>query len=107
MYAIFGVENGALLSTGSTMRALPLACTHSRRTKASQGRYCFLGKDSASYSLTLMNNRTEAGIFRLTKSGSFSWVVPSFATGGVNYGIELIQASNGNFYGRMVKKSKR
>jgi hypothetical protein len=54
-----------------------------------------------------MNNRTEAGIFRLTKSGSFSWVVPSFATGGVNYGIELIQASNGNFYGRMVKKSKR
>jgi hypothetical protein len=63
--------------------------------------------DGAFYGLILMNNTADAGIFRLTKSGSFSWVIPSFATGGVNYGIELIQASNGNFYGRMVKKSKR
>lgn len=61
----------------------------------------FLGKDGAFYSLTLMNNGTEAGVFRLTKDGSFSWVVPSFATGGANYGLALIQASNGNFYGAL------
>jgi uncharacterized repeat protein (TIGR03803 family) len=61
----------------------------------------FEGLDGAFYGLILMNNTADAGIFRLTKSGSFSWVIPSFATGGVNYGIELIQASNGNFYGTL------
>ena len=59
----------------------------------------FLGLDGAFYGLMLMNNTTNAGIFRLTASGAFSWVVPSFPTGGVNNGISLIQASNGNFYG--------
>jgi uncharacterized repeat protein (TIGR03803 family) len=59
----------------------------------------FLGLDGAFYGLMLMNNTANAGIFRLTASGTFSWVVPSFPTGGVNYNTALIQASNGNFYG--------
>jgi uncharacterized repeat protein (TIGR03803 family) len=59
----------------------------------------FLGSDGAFYGLMIMNNTTNAGIFRLTASGQFSWLVPSFPTGGVSYLISLIQASNGNFYG--------
>lgn len=59
----------------------------------------FLGLDGAFYGLMLMNNTTTAGIFRLTASGAFSWILPSFPTGGVNNGIGLMQASNGNFYG--------
>jgi uncharacterized repeat protein (TIGR03803 family) len=61
-----------------------------------------LGADGNFYGLSLMNNTTNAGIFRLTAKGSFSWVVPSFSTGtyGVaGYRIGLIQASNGKFYG--------
>ena len=59
----------------------------------------FLGLDGAFYGLMTMNNTANAGIFRLTASGAFSWLVPSFPTGGVNYNIALMQASNGNFYG--------
>jgi uncharacterized repeat protein (TIGR03803 family) len=61
----------------------------------------FLGQDGAFYGLLLMNNTADAGIFRLTSKGAFSWIVPSFATGRVNYGIALIQAGNGNFYGTL------
>lgn len=72
---------------------------------ASQGRptVTFLSSDGNFYGLTLMNNTTEAGIFRLTAGGAFSWVVPSFATGtyGVYYNIGLIQAGNGKFYGTL------
>jgi uncharacterized repeat protein (TIGR03803 family) len=61
----------------------------------------FLGLDGAFYGLMLTNNTTNAGIFRLTASGGFSWVVPSFPTGGVTNPIGVIQASNGNFYGTL------
>jgi uncharacterized repeat protein (TIGR03803 family) len=61
----------------------------------------FLGLDGAFYGLMLMNNTPTAGIFRLTASGAFSWVIPSFPTAGVNNPISLIQAGNGNFYGTL------
>jgi uncharacterized repeat protein (TIGR03803 family) len=50
-----------------------------------------------------MNNTANAGIFRLTPGGSFSWVLPSFTTGsyGVYFDIGLIQAGNGKFYGTL------
>jgi uncharacterized repeat protein (TIGR03803 family) len=61
----------------------------------------FLGFDGAFYGIMLTNNTADAGIFRLTASGAFSWFVPSFATGGVYNGIGLMQARNGNFYGTL------
>jgi uncharacterized repeat protein (TIGR03803 family) len=63
----------------------------------------FLSTDGNYYALSLMNSNTSAGIFRITPTGSFSWVVPSFSTGtyGVNHGISLIQAGNGKFYGTL------
>jgi uncharacterized repeat protein (TIGR03803 family) len=101
MYSIFGVEGGAFSfnQLGYTGTPSPL---YTFTPGQGQPTSMFLGADGAFYGLTLMSNQnTEAGIFRLTKSGSFSWVLPSFATGGVNYGIELIQAGNGNFYGTL------
>jgi hypothetical protein len=61
----------------------------------------FLGLDGSLYGMSLMSNGTRLGIYRLTPTGSFSWVVPSMPTGkyGVSYGIDLIQATNGKFYG--------
>ena len=59
----------------------------------------FLGLDGAFYGMMISSNTSTVGIFRITASGAFSWVVPSFSTGGVYYTINLIQASNGNFYG--------
>lgn len=63
----------------------------------------FLGRGGDFYGLALMNNTADAGIFRLTTTGSFSWVLPNFSTGkyGVYYGISLIQARNGGFYGTL------
>jgi uncharacterized repeat protein (TIGR03803 family) len=101
MYAIFGVENGSFSFNRLDYAGTPTSLYTFPPNQGQPGEVLFLGKDGAFYGLTLMNNRTEAGIFRLTKSGSFSWVVPSFATGGVNYGIALIQAGNGNFYGTL------
>jgi uncharacterized repeat protein (TIGR03803 family) len=101
MYAIFGVENGSFSFNRLDYAGTPTSLYTFLPNQGQPGEVLFLGKDGAFYSLTLMNNRTEAGIFRLTKRGSFSWVVPSFATGGVNYSIALIQASNGNFYGTL------
>lgn len=68
---------------------------------ASQGspRLPFVGLDGNFYGMTLMNNTYQLGIYRLTSSGSFSWVVPAIQTGGVDHGIALMQASNGRFYG--------
>ena len=63
----------------------------------------FLSQDGNFYGLSLMNNTTSAGIFRLTARGAFSWVLPSFSTGtyGVSYGIALIQAGNRKLYGTL------
>jgi hypothetical protein len=63
----------------------------------------FLSVDGNFYGISLMNNTTEAGIFRLTAGGSFSWVAPSFPTGkyGVYYNIGVMQAGNGKFYGTL------
>ena len=60
-----------------------------------------LGAGGSFYGLSLTNNTANAGIFRLTPAGSFSWLVPSFTTNGVTYLISLIEASNGNFYGTL------
>ena len=66
----------------------------------------FLGADGKFYGLSLMNNTTNAGVFRLTAKGSFSWVLPTFSTGtyGVSYSIALIQAGNGKFYGTLPQR---
>lgn len=101
MYAIFGVEGGSFSFNRLDYSGAPTPLYTFSSSQGQPGEALFLGKDGAFYGLTLMNNGTEAGIFRLTKSGSFSWVVPSFATGGVNYGIGLVQAGNGNFYGTL------
>jgi len=64
----------------------------------------FVGLDGNFYGLTLMNNTTQLGIYRLTSSGAFSWVVPSMPTGKYgdnNWLIALIQATNGKFYGTL------
>jgi hypothetical protein len=63
----------------------------------------FLSTDGNFYGLSVATSRTEVGIFRLTASGVFSWVVPSIPAGtyGVSYGISLIQAGNGKFYGTL------
>jgi uncharacterized repeat protein (TIGR03803 family) len=61
-----------------------------------------LGADGDFYGLSLMSNTTNAGIFRLALSGSFSWLVPSFTSSGITYLVSLIEASNGNFYGTLA-----
>jgi uncharacterized repeat protein (TIGR03803 family) len=58
-----------------------------------------LGENGNFYGLTLTNGTKGLGIFRLTPSGSFSWLVPSAGVYG-GYGMpSLIEAVNGNFYG--------
>jgi uncharacterized repeat protein (TIGR03803 family) len=60
-----------------------------------------LGMSEDFYGLSLMPSNTgKAGIFRLTPSGSFSWIVPSMPLAGAgSYPVSLIEATNGNFYG--------
>jgi hypothetical protein len=61
----------------------------------------FLGEHGDFYGVWLTTN-TVAGIYRITPTGSFSWIVPSFPSGGINNeGVGLIQASNGNLYGTL------
>jgi uncharacterized repeat protein (TIGR03803 family) len=47
--------------------------------------------------------QASAGIYRLTPTGSFSWLVPSFSTGkyGADDPLAFIQAAHGNFYGTL------
>jgi hypothetical protein len=62
----------------------------------------FLGKDGNFYGLSELNNYKEFGIYRLTRSGSFSWVAKfpaGYAAG--NYGNALMEASNGKLYGTL------
>jgi uncharacterized repeat protein (TIGR03803 family) len=72
---------------------------------ASQGNpwSMFLSTDGNFYGLSLVNDYTDVGIFRLTSEGSFSWVLPPFSAGtyGIAHGIALIQAGNGKFYGTL------
>jgi len=58
----------------------------------------FLGHDGNFYGLTSIGNRASVGIFRITPTGSFSWVVPSILNA-TTYIYDLILASNGKFYG--------
>ena len=49
-----------------------------------------------------LTTHTVAGIYRITPSGAFSWIVPSFPTGGINNGpVGLLQAANGRLYGTL------
>ena len=102
LYTFFGTEGGTPVFNRLDYKgeAAPLYTL-----SASQGRpyVMFLGADGKFYGLSLMNNTTNAGVFRLTAKGSFSWVLPTFSTGtyGVSYCIALIQAGNGKFYGTL------
>ncbi len=60
-----------------------------------------LGASDDFYGLALMPSNTgKGGIFRLTPSGSFSWIVPSMPIAGAgSYAVSLVEAANGNFYG--------
>lgn len=41
-----------------------------------------------------------AGIFRLTPSGTFSWIIPTMPLPGASgFGVSLMEAADGNFYG--------
>jgi len=57
----------------------------------------FLGQDGSFYGVWLPSSAV-AGIYKITPSGSFSWIVPSFP-GNNNGASSLLQASNGNLYG--------
>jgi hypothetical protein len=57
----------------------------------------FLGQDGNFYGLWI-TSQTVAGIYRITPTGSFSWVVPSFPTN-TDVPPGLVQANNGNLYG--------
>lgn len=59
-----------------------------------------LGPNGNFYGLSSMNNGTSVGIFKITPSGSFSWVIPSIASA-TSYIYDLILASNGKFYGTL------
>lgn len=59
------------------------------------------GSDGNFYGFNLLPGGANAGIFRLTPGGSFSWLVPTFSLGkyGLYYPNTLIQATNGSLYG--------
>lgn len=61
----------------------------------------FYGSDGAFYGFNLLPSQVDGGIWRLTRNGSFSWVVPTFPLGkyGLYYPNVVIQAGNGKFYG--------
>jgi len=100
LYAIFGIDGGTPAFNRLDYGGNP-TLLYSFSTDQGRPALMFLGGGADFYGLTLMNNTLNAGIFRLTAAGSFSWVLPNFPTHGVSNGISLIQASNGNFYGTL------
>jgi hypothetical protein len=64
-----------------------------------------LGASGDFYGVWLPDNGT-AGIYSVSTSGTFSWIVPPFNSGGNNNkSFGLIQASNGNLYGTLPEQS--
>ena len=63
----------------------------------------FLGaKGDFFYGLSMIGEFVDVGIFRLSTAGEFSWIIPSISPpNGASYGIDLVQASNGKFYGTL------
>ncbi len=54
------------------------------------------------YGLSMIGEFVNVGIFRLSTAGEFSWVIPSISPPyGASYGIDLVQAGNGKFYGTL------
>ena len=101
LYAIFGVRGGTPTFNRLDYSGNPTALYTFASAQGTPYSAMFLGGGDAFYGLSMMNNTADAGIFRLTASGSFSWLVPSFPTNGVTYDIALMQAGNGNFYGTL------
>jgi hypothetical protein len=67
----------------------------------------FLGRSGDFYGVWQPSNTT-AGIYSISPTGSFSWIVPPFASGGNNnQSFGLIQASNGNLYGTLPQNGGR
>jgi hypothetical protein len=63
----------------------------------------FLGPGGNFYGLASINNEASVGIFKITPTGSFSWINQDIPTGkyGLAYLPGLILASNGSFYGTL------
>jgi uncharacterized repeat protein (TIGR03803 family) len=54
------------------------------------------------YGLSMIGEFVDVGMFRISTEGEFSWIIPSLSPpNGANYGIDLLQAGNGNFYGTL------
>jgi len=95
LYTTFGTASGSIIFSRMDYSGNPTPLY----TFATSGypASMFLGQDGNFYGLWL-TSQTAAGIFRITPSGSFSWVIPSFPTN-TDVPPGLVQANNGNLYG--------
>ncbi len=102
LYAVFGKEGGPARFARLDYQGNP---TWLHTFSASEGApyLTFLGaKGDFFYGLSMIGEFADVGIFRISTEGEFSWIVPSISPpNGASYSIDLIQASNGNFYGTL------
>jgi len=100
LYGSYGVSGGAAILNKQDYSG---HATNLYTFSAGQGvpYVLFLGMSDHFYGLSVMPSNTgKGGIFRLTPSGSFSWIVPSMPIAGAgSYLVSLVEAANGNFYG--------
>jgi len=101
LYSIFGIEGGS-----QTFSRLGYSGDFTPLYTFTGGGYpafdtMFLSTQGDFFGVWLTTN-TVAGIYRVSPTGSFSWLVPSFPTGGINNeSVGLLQASNGKLYGTL------
>jgi hypothetical protein len=101
LYSIFGIVNGS-----QTFSRMDYAGNFTPLYTFTGGGYpgfdtMFLGAGGDFYGVWLTTS-TMAGIYRITPGGTFSWIVPSFPTGGINNEpVGLLQADDGNLYGTL------
>lgn len=100
LYGFFGIEDRPVTFAQLDYEGNPTT-VHTFSAAEGTPYSMFLSADGAFYGLSLLDNYANAGIFRLTTNGTFSWVTQPFTVVSSYYGFAFIQSVSGKFYGTL------
>jgi hypothetical protein len=100
LYVVMGKTEGARIFAQLDYQGNPTPL-HTFSASGGVPYLTFLGaKGDCFYGLSMIGEFIDVGMFRISAQGEFSWIIPSLSPpNGANYGINVLQADNGNFYG--------